>query len=169
MAGVNESLMAPETVSKSKRRPSSSKSKRIACFDPLSMSLVVSTITLGEVDFEPDRLAQTTASPRRCIIDDMEIVHRHHSKLLADTLHLLNASEVVASSEYLDVAFSFLYQLAFVLEKYWMDVQDRIAGCITLMVVLNTVHQGMALDISACVVIPIKLRYPLLCVLQALI
>ncbi|GMF12201.1 unnamed protein product [Phytophthora lilii] len=38
--------------------------------------------------------------------------------------------------------FSTNCQLAFVLEKYWMDVQGKVIGCIILMLILNTVHQG---------------------------
>ncbi|EGZ19350.1 hypothetical protein PHYSODRAFT_496752 [Phytophthora sojae] len=38
--------------------------------------------------------------------------------------------------------FSTLYQLAFVLEKYWMSMQGKLIGCMTFIFILHTVHQG---------------------------
>jgi hypothetical protein len=38
--------------------------------------------------------------------------------------------------------FSTFYQLAFVLEKYWMGVQGKMISCITLIAILDTAHQG---------------------------
>lgn len=38
--------------------------------------------------------------------------------------------------------FSALYQLAFVLEKYWMSVQGKFIGSLALIFILNTVHHG---------------------------
>ncbi|GMF14882.1 unnamed protein product [Phytophthora lilii] len=38
---------------------------------------------------------------------------------------------------------STLHQLAFVLEKYWMSVQGKMAGSLSLIFILNTVHHGM--------------------------
>eukprot|EP00644_Phytophthora_capsici_P011883 jgi/Phyca11/106293/e_gw1.12.939.1 len=36
-----------------------------------------------------------------------------------------------------------LYQLAFVLEKYWMSVQGEMTTSLTLVFILHTVHQGL--------------------------
>ncbi|KAE9031904.1 hypothetical protein PR002_g9461 [Phytophthora rubi] len=44
--------------------------------------------------------------------------------------------------------FSTLYQLAFVLEKYWMSVQGKFVGSFTLIFVLNIVHQGTDLSLQ---------------------
>ncbi|KAG6594319.1 Isoamyl acetate-hydrolyzing esterase 1 [Phytophthora cinnamomi] len=43
--------------------------------------------------------------------------------------------------------FSTLFQLAFVLEKYWMSVQGKLIGCMTFIFILHTVHQGMDLSL----------------------
>lgn len=45
--------------------------------------------------------------------------------------------------------FSVLYQLAFALEKYWMSVQGKFAGSLSLIFILNTVHHG-----KVCLLIP---------------
>jgi len=37
---------------------------------------------------------------------------------------------------------STLHQLAFVLEKYWMNVQGKMCGSLSLIFILNTVHHG---------------------------
>jgi hypothetical protein len=138
-------------------------------------------------------------------IDDVEIPHRHHAKVLSQALQLVFASEVLVFAEYAEFACSVLYglytvllyhlpyakynlffiglpesqfhasvansfayaafegaslilffllvrakyglstfhQLAFTLEKYWMTVQGKMIGSLTLIFILSTVHQGM--------------------------
>ncbi|KAL3662153.1 hypothetical protein V7S43_012953 [Phytophthora oleae] len=41
-----------------------------------------------------------------------------------------------------------LYQLAFVLEKYWMSVQGKITTSLVLVFILHTVHQGTDLSLE---------------------
>ncbi|KAE9000198.1 hypothetical protein PF002_g4740 [Phytophthora fragariae] len=43
---------------------------------------------------------------------------------------------------------STLHQLAFVLEKYWMSVQGKMCGSLSLIFILNTVHHGMVLSLK---------------------
>lgn len=138
------------------------------------------------------------------VIDDVQISHRHHAKLLSQALRLVFASEVLVFAEYAEFACSVLYglytaalyhlpyarynlffiglsqhqfrasiansfayaafegvsmvlffllvrskyglstfhQLAFVLEKYWMTVQGKMVGSLSLIFNLSTVHQS---------------------------
>ncbi|EGZ19262.1 hypothetical protein PHYSODRAFT_447463, partial [Phytophthora sojae] len=46
---------------------------------------------------------------------------------------------ILARAKY---GFSTFYQLAFVLEKYWMGVQGKVIGSLSLIFILNTVHHG---------------------------
>ncbi|KAE9005985.1 hypothetical protein PR002_g16610 [Phytophthora rubi] len=144
------------------------------------------------------------------IIDDVQIPHKHHAKLLSQALQLVFASKVLVFAEYAEFACSVLYglytaalyhlpyarynlffiglsqnqfrasitnsfayaafegvsmvlffllvrskyglstfhQLAFVLEKYWMTVQGKMVGSISLIFILSTVHQGMDLSLT---------------------
>ncbi|KAE9000191.1 hypothetical protein PF005_g9255 [Phytophthora fragariae] len=144
------------------------------------------------------------------IIDDVQIPHKHHAKLLSQALQLVFASEVLVFAEYAEFACSVLYglytaalyhlpyarynlfffglsqnqfrasitnsfayaafegvsmvlffllvrskyglstfhQLAFVLEKYWMTVQGKMVGSISLIFILSTAHQGMDLSLT---------------------
>lgn len=51
--------------------------------------------------------------------------------------------------------FNALYQIAFILEKYWMSVQGKFVGILSLIFILNTVHHGEALcrTIRSCRVV----------------
>ncbi|GMF12199.1 unnamed protein product [Phytophthora lilii] len=92
----------------------SSKTTKVACIDQLtSMSLDIGTIELGDINhIDPElRSRSTTASSKREAIDDIEFAHRHHAKLLSQTLELLNASEVLVSSHYFDFSCSIIYGL----------------------------------------------------------
>ncbi|KAE9035562.1 hypothetical protein PR001_g9255 [Phytophthora rubi] len=171
------------------------------------MSLDISTIELGDVvSSDPEgRSRSGLMHPKGAFtIDDIEFTHRYHAKLLLQTLELMSISEVLISSQYVDLAcsliyglyvlvvyhlpnakyilpfidlsrdafwtsitfygifaavaalvqicfftlvrkkfgFSTLYQLAFVLEKYWMSMQGKLIGCMTFIFILHTVHQG---------------------------
>ncbi|KAE8890824.1 hypothetical protein PF002_g4736 [Phytophthora fragariae] len=142
-------------------------------------------------------------------IDDVDISHRQHAKMLSQTLQLVFASEVLVFAEYAEFVCTVLYglytvvlyhmpyakynlnfiglsderfwqaaancgvyaafegftlvflftlvrakyglstfyQLAFILEKYWMSVQGKLVGSLALIFILNTVHQGMDLSL----------------------
>jgi hypothetical protein len=45
---------------------------------------------------------------------------------------------------------STFYQLSFVLEKYWMSVQGKIIGSLSLIFILNTVHHGTSAQPDRC-------------------
>ncbi|KAG7386811.1 hypothetical protein PHYPSEUDO_015208 [Phytophthora pseudosyringae] len=158
----------------------------------------------SEVGLATAPIAETHALPLVCI-DDVDIPHREHAKLLSQALQLLFASEMLIFAEYFELAgavvysiyslslyhlpharynFSFmgistsefwlsfastaiyalfklisllavfalvqtkygistLYQLAFVLEKYWMSVQGKLLSALLFTFILNTVHHGM--------------------------
>jgi hypothetical protein len=226
--GVSVALSATDVSQRSKRsrvstrtltrvstrtstRTSRRASMRIAC--SADKSVDVGAIDLG-VEEQTTRsrvaallnssLGTVTPKPRQSSIDDTDVVHRHHVKLLSHTLQLVFASEVLVFAEYSEVAcaliyglyslavyqmanakymlpfsalaqrefwetiansaiytvleavtlaflfsvvraklgFSAFYQLAFVLEKYWMSVQGKILASFVPLFVRNTVHQG---------------------------
>jgi len=149
-------------------------------------------------------------NPHTTTIDDVDISHRQHAKLLSQSLQLVFASEVLVFAEYAEFAcsviyalytlvlyhmpyakynltfiglsesnfwsattncavyagfealtmlflftlvrakygLSTIYQLAFVLEKYWMSVQGKLVGSLALIFILNTVHQGTDLSLE---------------------
>ncbi|EGZ19352.1 hypothetical protein PHYSODRAFT_492690 [Phytophthora sojae] len=149
-------------------------------------------------------LVSSTSRTRRSSIDDVEITHRYHARLLTQTLELLYGSGVLVFAEYSEFvsAFSYgfytlsafhlpnakyslcfiglsdgefwnsvgncalyaclegctlyfffqlvrakfgistLYQLGFVLEKYWMSIQGKLISSLVLVFLLHTVHQG---------------------------
>ncbi|RLN60164.1 hypothetical protein BBJ28_00012166 [Nothophytophthora sp. Chile5] len=163
-------------------------------------------LDLGAVDPAPASPPSLPAakSTRRVSIDDIDITHREHAKLLSQTLQLLFAAEVLVFAEFSEFACSVVYglytlvlyqmpyakynlsfiglsetqfwgslantavyaalegftmfflyalarakygvstfyQLAFVLEKYWMSVQGKLIGSLSLIFILNTVHHG---------------------------
>jgi len=102
--GVSVAMQAPDALKRSSLSSRSRNSTKIACVDPLAaMALEVTTIELGYMDRDSAMRAKGLSMPlRRTIIDDVEIAHRHHAVLLSQTLHLLNASEVLVSAGYLD-------------------------------------------------------------------
>ncbi|GMF32240.1 unnamed protein product [Phytophthora fragariaefolia] len=186
---------------------------RIACLTNSSQKMLDLSTIEPNLDHERPREPSAPTSPlpmpapqarRATTIDDVDISHRQHAKLLSQALQLVFASEVLVFAEYAEFAcsvvyglytialyqmpyakynltfigqsetsfwsaatncgiyatfegftlvfiftlvrakygLSTLYQLAFVLEKYWMSVQGTMIGSLALIFILNTVHQG---------------------------
>ncbi|KAE8890490.1 hypothetical protein PF005_g26948 [Phytophthora fragariae] len=170
-----------------------------------SASIVVMDVEpFAQLGLTTAPISEAYALPLVCI-DDVDISHREHAKLLSQALQLLFASEMLIFAEYFELAgavvyslyslalyhmpyanynfsfigvstrefwFSFgsttvygvfklvsllalfalvrtkygvstLYQLAFILEKYWMSVQGKLMSALLFTFILNTVHHGM--------------------------
>uniref|UniRef100_K3WCQ9 Uncharacterized protein n=1 Tax=Globisporangium ultimum (strain ATCC 200006 / CBS 805.95 / DAOM BR144) TaxID=431595 RepID=K3WCQ9_GLOUD len=68
-----------------------------------------------------------------------------HSEFLSSTLTLCAYSGLECFSDACDYG---IYQVAFVLENYWMGVQGRLIGSLVLIFNLNTVHHGVDLSLE---------------------
>lgn len=182
-------------------------SSKIAC-----LSSDADALSLAPIQSLPfSAPSAVPASTPKLSIDNVEISHREHAKLLSQTLQLVFASEVLVFAEYsefvcaviygvytlslyhtpyakynlsfigltegsfwaslvnsavytvfegLTLLFLFMlarakyglatfYQLAFVLEKYWMGVQGKLIGSLSLIFILNTVHHGTCKPVIA--------------------